>query len=91
MLPPKRPSSDLNVFDWTAPLITALRGWRSVKGREERLPVFRILSDIALQNLVVHRPSTMAQLLLVPGVDQSKASRYGKALLGFLASSQATT
>jgi ATP-dependent DNA helicase RecQ len=87
VLPPKGPSSDLNVFDWTAPLITALRGWRSTKGREERLPVFRILSDIALQNLVAHRPSTMADLLLVPGVGQAKASRYGKALLGLLAPS----
>jgi ATP-dependent DNA helicase RecQ len=67
-----------------APIIDALRAWRSERAREQGVPAYVILHDRTLHELAARRPHSTNELLDVPGIGQTKADRYGEALLGVL-------
>ena len=67
-----------------APIIDALRAWRSERAREQGVPAYVILHDRTLHELAARRPHSTDELLGVPGIGQAKADRYGEALLGVL-------
>lgn len=63
------------------PLYEALRAWRSTLAREQGLPAYVILHDKTLRELAATEPSSMEALLQVNGIGETKAARYGTALL----------
>ena len=67
-----------------APIIDALRIWRSERARAQGVPAYVILHDRTLFELAARRPHSTDELLDVPGIGQAKADRYGEALLGVL-------
>ena len=83
--PKMRGYSAPKTHDASDPLFLTLRAWRSDISHEQQVPAFAVLSDRALYHLTVSRPSTLADLSLVPGVGSVKASRYGQELLCLLA------
>lgn len=67
-----------------APLVDALRAWRTGLAREQGVPAYVILHDRTLHELASRRPQSEDELLAVPGIGQAKATRYGKSLLDVL-------
>ena len=63
------------------PRYEALRAWRSTLAREQGLPAYVILHDKTLRELAETQPSSLEELLQVSGIGESKAARYGLALL----------
>jgi len=72
--PPSWPEPDSGVM-------TALRAWRLETARSSGVPPYVLLHDMTIEALAALRPSTMEELLAVPGVGPVKASRYGSSLL----------
>jgi ATP-dependent DNA helicase RecQ len=68
-----------------APLFEALRAWRGDLARQQGVPAYVILHDKSLRELAARRPTTIAELLGVPGIGLAKADRYGEALLRLMA------
>ena len=66
-------------------LFEALRVWRAELAREQGVPAYVILHDKTLRELASQRPASLPELLGIPGIGQSKAERYGEALLRILA------
>ena len=55
----------------------ALRAWRLEEARRRAVPAFRILSDKALKEIAITRPSTADELLDIPGIGMSTVEKYG--------------
>ncbi|HLA35713.1 MAG TPA: DNA helicase RecQ [Rhodocyclaceae bacterium] len=67
-----------------APLFDRLRAWRAEEARAQNVPAFVIMHDRTLHELAARRPTSLAELLNVPGIGQSKMERYGQALIQLL-------
>ena len=71
-----------------------LREWRRTIARENKTPAYIVLHDSTLEALCRQRPTTMAQLMQVPGIGERKADVYGaeilQALRNFEAGARAT-
>ncbi len=65
-------------------LMDFLREWRRNKAKEKGLAAFLVLHDSTLEALCRVQPKTIAQLLLVSGIGESKSELYGKEILGVL-------
>ncbi|GAA4888722.1 ATP-dependent DNA helicase UvrD2 [Tessaracoccus lubricantis] len=63
-------------------LFEALRAWRKQVAEETRMPAFVVFTDATLQAIAEAAPTTPAQLLRLPGIGQSKLSKYGEGALG---------
>jgi DNA helicase II / ATP-dependent DNA helicase PcrA len=73
---------------WADPdpdLVRALRAWRLDTARTSGVPAYVVLHDVTLDALAALRPSTVEQLLAVPGLGPVKAARYGPSLLSLVA------
>jgi len=66
------------------PLFGALREWRKAEARAQQVPAYVIFHDATLAEIAVRRPSSLNELRDVPGVGESKLSRYGEAVLAAL-------
>ena len=64
-----------------AGLVEALRQWRSRIAREQGVPAYVILHDRTLLELAARRPRNVSELLSVSGIGETKAARYGAALI----------
>ncbi|WP_041939811.1 MULTISPECIES: ATP-dependent DNA helicase UvrD2 [Frankia] len=71
--------------DVDAGLYERLRAWRAATARELHMPVFVVLTDATLQAIAECRPSSVAELVRIPGIGQAKLDRYGQAVLGLVA------
>ncbi len=58
-----------------------LRAWRLAEAKRKNVPAFRVLTDASLIALAEHRPSSVAQLLNIPGIGKSTADKHGAQLL----------
>ncbi|MDO8347564.1 MAG: DNA helicase RecQ [Rugosibacter sp.] len=67
-----------------APLVAALRAWRSALARAQGVPAYVILHDRTLHELAARRPASHDALLAIPGIGQAKIERYGETLLATL-------
>lgn len=65
----------------SGPLWEALRAERLRMAREAKIPAFCIFSDKALTAISQARPTTLEQLLALPGVGPAKAEAYGESML----------
>jgi len=68
-----------------SPMFDALRAWRAALAKEQGVPAYVILHDKTLTELAVRRPTSIDELLRIPGIGQAKAERYGEALLQLVA------
>jgi len=64
-----------------------LKQWRAAEAKRRSVPAFRIFSDQALHAIAAKRPSTVAELLSVPGIGISTAEKYGAQIFHILESS----
>jgi ATP-dependent DNA helicase RecQ len=54
-----------------------LRSWRKAEAAKTGKPAFIVFGDSVLHNLVIARPTTIAELHTVSGIGPEKADRYG--------------
>ena len=58
-----------------------LRKIRIALCQEEDKPPFRIFTDYTLQLIIEEKPTDISQLIMIPGIGDFKANRYGPAIL----------
>ena len=68
------------------PIVNALRTWRFERAKEIGKPAFVVLSNAALSGIARLRPTTLPELLDVPGIGPAKVNAYGKELIGIVIS-----
>ncbi len=73
-----RPASD-------DPRFAALREWRKAEAKAQQVPAYVIFHDATLAEIAARRPTCLETLREVPGVGESKLTRYGAAVLAALA------
>lgn len=59
----------------------AYHRWRRELARSLRTPPYRILSNELLNHLAIRQPTTLEELLAVPGLGKRRAMRYREGLL----------
>lgn len=67
-------------------LLNALRGWRDEQARTEGVEGYRVLNNAALEELARTLPTTKEGLCEVKGIKDAKYRKYGKTILGMIAS-----
>jgi ATP-dependent DNA helicase RecQ len=65
-------------------IVDRLRRWRRETAQAAGLPAFVIFHDSTLNAIAIARPATLAELLRVPGVGDSKLRKYGEEVLAVL-------
>jgi ATP-dependent DNA helicase RecQ len=81
----RRSGAEAMLATGDVPLFEVLRAWRADLAREQGVPAYVILHDKTLRELAVRRPSSLSDLLDIPGIGQAKADRYGEPLLRLMA------
>ncbi|TMG32511.1 MAG: ATP-dependent DNA helicase RecQ [Chloroflexi bacterium] len=66
-------------------LVDRLRRWRLETARSTGVPAYVVFHDSTLSAIAAARPSSLAELLRVPGVGDSKLRKYGEEVLEVLA------
>ena len=67
-------------------LARELRSWRYERANEIDKPAFVIFSNAALAGIAHLRPTTLTELLDVPGVGPAKVNAYGEEIIGIVRS-----
>ena len=62
-------------------LEASLRAWRKSEAAKTGRPAFIVLSDAVIRNLAVASPSSIPELLTVPGIGPHKAETHGAAIV----------
>jgi len=62
-------------------LYEQLRAWRREQAQEQNVPAYVVLSQMALLGVTNLLPQDSAQLLRVPGIGKTTATRHGEAIL----------
>lgn len=75
----KRVLEDIEEED--RPLWQALRSCRKRLAEEHGVPPYVIFHDATLQEMLVHRPSTLSQMLEISGVGDQKLNKFGDEFL----------
>ena len=65
-------------------LFESLKTWRLTTAQAASVPAFVVFTDATLVAIAESRPSTLAELLKVPGVGRSKLEKYGTDVLELL-------
>lgn len=66
-------------------LLQQLKQWRDEQARIEGVETYRVMNNATLEALIARMPTNPAELLEVKGIKEAKSRRYGKALLGMIA------
>ncbi len=72
-------------------LEAALRTWRKAEAAKTGKPAFIVFGDSVLHNLVIARPTTLAELHTVSGIGPEKADRYGADIIALCRSEAPST
>jgi ATP-dependent DNA helicase RecQ len=64
--------------------VDRLRQWRLETARASGVPAYVVFHDSTLSAIAAARPASLADLLRVPGVGDSKLRKYGEELLELL-------
>ena len=70
-------------------LRSELREWRVNLAKEQHVPAYVILHDSTLDAICRQRPTSIADLLEVPGIGERKAERFGARILALVAAARA--
>jgi len=65
-------------------LVDRLRQWRLETARASGVPAYVVFHDSTLNAIAAARPASLAELLRVSGVGESKLRKYGEEVLGLL-------
>lgn len=65
-------------------LLTQLKIIRKDLANKTGMPAFVIFTDKTLESMARHKPKDEKELLLIPGVSQKKAEKYGKIFLSHI-------
>ena len=87
--PPFRRPADLMARSAEPKLLEALRTWRARSARAAGVPPHVVLHDTTLAAVAASRPSSMEELVGLPGLGPLKANRYGAELLDLTAQHRA--
>ncbi|MGH2809099.1 MAG: ATP-dependent helicase [Actinomycetota bacterium] len=66
------------------PLVDALKAWRLEEARSEGKPAYVIFHDATLAEIAAREPSSLDELMEVPGIGPTKIERYGAAVLSLI-------
>jgi ATP-dependent DNA helicase RecQ len=85
-LPAEASSRDKIDTSATVPveMLDRLKRWRSETARTAGVPAYVVFHDATLTAMAAARPATLADLLRVPGVGDSKLRKYGEEVLELL-------
>ena len=78
------PLAELPVDSEGQSLFEALRSKRLELARDQGIPPYVIFHDRTLVEMVLRRPSSLAEMLQVPGVGDAKLAKYGEVFLAVL-------
>ncbi|MCW2613760.1 MAG: ATP-dependent helicase, partial [Frankiales bacterium] len=67
-------------------LFDALRSWRAERAKGLGQPAYCVLTDATLEAIAEQRPGTVAALVAIPGIGQSKLDRFGDEVLTLVGS-----
>ena len=65
-------------------LLQGIKAWRNAKADEEDLPLYMVLPQKTLYELVEKMPVTLKQLKEISGFGKKKVEKYGEELLGII-------
>jgi ATP-dependent DNA helicase RecQ len=66
-------------------IFDALRAERTRIARQQGVPPYVVFQDATLRAMAVAKPSTLDEMIVLPGIGQAKLERYGDAFLAVLA------
>jgi ATP-dependent DNA helicase RecQ len=69
-------------------LFEALRAWRAGVAREQGVPAYVVFPDSTLRSIATLRPTSLAQLIGISGIGETKLERYGEAVVGVVAATK---
>jgi DNA helicase-2/ATP-dependent DNA helicase PcrA len=64
--------------------LALLKEWRKQQAGEEKVPAFCVFTDATLVAIAESRPTDQQSLIKIPGLGQSKLSKYGEQVLAIL-------
>jgi ATP-dependent DNA helicase RecQ len=68
----------------TLALYRSLRNWRLETARAAGIPPYVVFHDTVLRQVALVRPTTSSALMLISGIGEAKARRYGQSILTLL-------
>ncbi|MFN9010354.1 MAG: DNA helicase RecQ [Hyphomonadaceae bacterium] len=68
----------------TLALYRSLRTWRLETARAAGIPPYVVFHDTVLRQVALARPTTSTALMLISGIGEAKARRYGQSILTLL-------
>ena len=71
--------------------LALLKEWRKQQATDEKVPAFCVFTDATLVAIAESRPTDSQGLIKIPGLGQSKLTKYGEQVLAILAAPPATT
>ncbi|HEY5980919.1 MAG TPA: ATP-dependent DNA helicase UvrD2 [Microlunatus sp.] len=71
--------------------LALLKEWRKQQATDEKVPAFCVFTDATLVAIAESRPTDQQSLIKIPGLGQSKLTKYGEQVLAILAAPPATT
>ena len=71
--------------------LALLKEWRKQQATDEKVPAFCVFTDATLVAIAEARPTDPQSLIKIPGLGQSKLTKYGEQVLAILAAPPAAT
>jgi DNA helicase-2/ATP-dependent DNA helicase PcrA len=68
-------------------LFEALREWRAARAKELGQPAYCVFTDATLIAIAEQKPVTVAGLVAIPGIGQTKLDKFGDDVLGLVSAS----
>lgn len=75
---------DAHAGDIDQVLVTELRGWRSATAKSRDVPAYVVMSDATLRAVCHRVPTTVQELVQVPGIGPMKVEQFGEDILGII-------
>jgi ATP-dependent DNA helicase RecQ len=79
-----KPALDYDMDPETFTLYRSLRAWRLETARAAGIPPYVVFHDSVLRQVALARPTTSSALMLISGIGEAKARRYGQSILTLL-------
>lgn len=61
-----------------------LAQWRKKKGLEEGIPLYRVLTNSAIDQIVANMPDQVAKLHMIKGIGMKTQEKYGAEIIGMI-------
>jgi ATP-dependent DNA helicase RecQ len=68
-------------------VVAHLKKWRLARANELNVPAYMVCPDRTLEHLALEKPATLADLISIHGLGESKIARFGAEILEALGQS----